>query len=61
MAASKNMAALGNVSCAITKNEARRWGALAAHRDNRYRPKTATEPENIQVRRPGNMPAEAIA
>lgn len=61
MAASKNMAALGNVSCAITKKEARRWGALVAHRDKRYRPKTATEPENKQVRSPGIIPAEAIA
>lgn len=61
IAASKNTAARGNVSCATAKNEARRWGAFLAHKDNRYSPKAATEPENTQVIIPGIMPADAMA
>lgn len=61
IAASKNTAAFGNVSCATAKKDERRWGALAAHKDKRYKPKAATDPEKRQVIMPGNKPAEAIA
>lgn len=60
-AASKKTAALGNVSLAIVKNDARLWGALAAHKERRYSPKAATPPENKQVTMPGRTPAEAMA
>jgi hypothetical protein len=59
IAASKNTAAFGNVSCDIAKKEDRLCGAFAAQRDRRYNPKAATDPENIQVRTPGMIPAEA--
>jgi len=61
IAASKNTAAFGNVSCAIAKNDARRCGAFTAQSDKRYKPKAATEPENIQVSTPGIIPDDAIA
>jgi hypothetical protein len=61
MAASKNTAALGNVSCAIAKNDDCRCGAFTAHSERRYKPKAATDPENIQVIIPGMMPADAMA
>lgn len=35
MAASKKTAARGNVIFATAKNEARLWGALAAHKESR--------------------------
>jgi hypothetical protein len=61
IAASKNTAARGNVSSAIAKKDARRCGAFVAASDSRYRPKAATDPENMQVIIPGIIPAEAIA
>lgn len=61
IAASKNTAARGNVSSATAKNDDRRCGVFVAHRESRYRPKTATPPENRQVIIPGMMPADASA
>lgn len=61
MAASKNTAAFGKVSWATAKNDARLCGVFVAHRDKRYSPKTATEPENRQVMIPGSIPADAMA
>jgi hypothetical protein len=61
MAASKNAAALGNVSCEMAKKEDRRCGAFTAQRDRRYSPNAATAPENMHVSAPGMMPPDAIA
>jgi hypothetical protein len=60
IAALKNTAAFGNVSCAIAKNDARLYGAFVAQRDKRYNPNAATDPENIHVRTPGIIPVDAI-
>lgn len=61
IAASKNTAALGNVNSATAKKEARRCGALTAHRESRYRPNAATPPDSKHVIIPGIRPAEARA
>lgn len=61
MAASKKTAALGNVSSAMAKNDALRWGAFTAHSESKYRPNAATPPENRHVIMPGIMPEAANA
>jgi hypothetical protein len=61
IAASKNMAACGNVSCATAKKELLLCGARLADNESRYRPKAPIQPENIQVRIPGMIPEDAIA
>ena len=61
IAASKKTAALGNVSSATAKKDARRWWVCVAQSDRRYKPNAATAPENMQVMIPGMMPAEAMA
>jgi hypothetical protein len=60
IAASKNSAAFGNVSCAIAKKDDRLLGALVAQSERRYRPKAATAPEKKHVRTPGRRPIDAI-
>lgn len=61
IAASKNIAAFGNVIWETAKKDDRLWGARAAQRDSKYSPKTATDPLNRHVIVPGIMPADAIA
>jgi hypothetical protein len=61
IAASKNMAACGNVSCETTKKELRLCGAYLADSESRYRPKPPIQPENMHVMIPGIIPAEAMA
>jgi hypothetical protein len=61
IAASKNMAAWGNVSCVTAKKELRLCGAYLADSESRYRPKPPVQPENMHVMIPGMTPAEAMA
>ena len=61
IAASMNIAALGYVNSAMTKNDARPRGALAAALENKYSPNPVVAPENKQVKVPGMTPAEASA
>jgi len=42
-------------------NDACRCLALVAHRESKYSPNAATEPDNTQVIIPGIIPADAIA
>lgn len=61
IAASKNIAARGNVICATAKKDDRLCCACAAHNAKRYSPKEATTPQNMQVITPGIIPEEAKA
>jgi hypothetical protein len=61
IAASKKMAARGNVRCATAKNDDLRCGVCRAQSERRYSPNAATEPENRQVSIPGMIPADARA
>lgn len=61
IAASKKTAARGKVSSATAKKDDLRCGVLVAHRESKYRPNAATEPEKRQVSMPGMMPADAMA
>jgi hypothetical protein len=61
IAASKNIAACGNVSCATAKKELLLCGVRLADNESMYRPKAPVQPENIHVKIPGMIPEDAIA
>jgi hypothetical protein len=61
IAASKNTAARGNVSCETAKKDEARCGVARAQSESRYNPNAATEPESTHVTMPGMSPADARA
>lgn len=61
IAASNHTEAVGNVNCETAKNDDCLYGAFAAHRESRYRPKAAVDAENTHVSTPGIIPPEAMA
>lgn len=61
MAASKKTAAFGKVSSDTAWNDACRPCVFAAHKESKYSPNDATDPDSTQVIIPGIIPLEAIA
>lgn len=61
IAASKKTAARGNVSCETAWNDECRCFVFVAHRERRYNPNAAIEPDITQVITPGIRPDEANA